>query len=131
MELYSFDDNSEVKYEIFITIDDLEQQAKDLLKGLQILGEYKYPLKVRRGSRKEVNIMSKEQNENSRTLKAGRKTYFFDIKETKEGKPYLLITESRYKNDKTSKPDRTNIVVFPEQAKDFSLLVATMLERIV
>ena len=71
----------------FITIDDLLQQGQDLLKGLRILGEYKYPLEVRRGSRKEVKDMDNVPKEKSRMLKAGKKTYFFAIKETKEGKP--------------------------------------------
>ena len=40
--------------EIFITIDDLLVQAQELLRGLRILSEYRYPLEVRRGCGKEV-----------------------------------------------------------------------------
>jgi hypothetical protein len=130
MEVNSLTHNREEDQDIFITIDDLLRQGQDLLKGLRILGEYKYPLEVRRGSRKEVKDMDNVPKEKSRMLKAGKKTYFFDIKETKEGKPYLLITESWYKDDEGKKPDRNNIIVFPEQAKDFALVVAAMLDKI-
>ena len=42
----------------------------------------------------------KERQENeifTKVLKAGRRTYFFDVRETKAGDYYLTITES-YKN---------------------------------
>ena len=124
-------ENWKKNQEVYITIDDLLLQAEALRDGLQKLGEYKYPLKVRKGSRKEVTRMDEQQEISSRTLKAGKKTYFFDIKETKEGKPYLVITESWFKDDDGSKPDRNNILVFPEQAKDFALTVSAMLDKII
>ena len=40
----------------------------------------------------------KERNENeifTKVLKAGRRTYFFDVRETKAGDYYLTITESK------------------------------------
>ena len=117
--------------EIYITIDDLILQAEALHLGLQKLGEYKHPLKVRKGSRKEVTHMDEQQALNSRTIKAGKKTYFFDIKQTNDGKPYLVITESWFKDDEGAKPDRNNIIVFPEQAKDFALTVSAMLDKII
>ncbi|MFC1997824.1 DUF3276 family protein [Chloroflexota bacterium] len=75
--------------------------------------------------------MTEEQSKSSRMLKAGKKTYFFDIKETKDKKPYLLITESWFKDDQSKEPDRNNIIVFPEQAQDFVLAVAVMLDQII
>ncbi len=54
----------------------------------------------------------------SRTIKAGGKTYFFDIKESKEGKAYLVITESRFKGEGKDR-ERVSIVVFPEHAQAF------------
>ena len=59
------------------------------------------------------------ENNTSKTIKAGSTTYFFDIKETKGGKPYLVITESRFKGE-GSKRQRSSIVVFPEQVKEFN-----------
>ena len=123
--------NPNTERETFITIDDVLEQAQELLRGLQILGEYKYPLEVRKGRRKEVNVMTENPEGNSRMLKAGKKTYFFDIKETKEGKPYLLITESWFKDDQSKEPDRNNIIIFPEQARDFALTTAAMLDKII
>ncbi|HMU06515.1 MAG TPA: DUF3276 family protein, partial [Kaistella sp.] len=40
----------------------------------------------------------KERHENeifTKVLKAGRRTYFFDVRETKAGDYYLTITESK------------------------------------
>ena len=54
----------------------------------------------------------------SKTVKAGSTTYFFDIKETKGGKPFLVITESRFKGE-GSERQRNSVVVFPEQIKEF------------
>ena len=54
----------------------------------------------------------------SRIVKAGAKTYFLDLKKTKEGKPFLVITESRFKGEGEER-ERASIVVFPEHARDF------------
>ena len=54
----------------------------------------------------------------SRTVKAGSTTYFFDVKETKSGKPYIVITESHFKGE-GSERRRSSVVVFPEQIKEF------------
>ncbi len=75
--------------------------------------------------------MSESQDDTSRTLKAGKKTYFFDIKVTKDRKPYLLITESWFKDGDQAKPDRNNIAVFPEQALEFAMATTVMLAKIV
>jgi len=69
-------------------------------------------------------------NDLSKTLKAGGKTYFFDIKETKEGKPYLLITESRYKGE-DQESERSSIFVFQENAKEFASTTSAMLAKII
>ena len=59
-------------------------------------------------------------------------TYFFDIKKTKDGKPYLMITETWFMSDsKDREPERNNIVIFPEQAKDFAMTATVMLDKIV
>ncbi len=52
-----------------------------------------------------------EREKKSEMLKTGSKTYFFDVKETREGKPYLIITESRLKGE-GEKPERTSIMIF-------------------
>jgi len=54
----------------------------------------------------------------SETIRAGSKTYFIDLKETKEGKPFLVITESRFKGEGEDH-ERISIAVFPEYSKAF------------
>jgi hypothetical protein len=111
----------------FITIDDLTHLAQELLNGLNRLGEYKYPLDVRKGKKEVTNML--DQNGRSKTIKAGSKTYFFDIKETKEKNPYLVITESRFKTDAGNRARKT-LVVFSEHIKEFADTVAEMAIRI-
>ncbi len=41
---------------------------------------------------------------------------FFDLKETKEGQPYLTITESRFKGEGKDR-ERASILVFPDHAR--------------
>jgi len=69
---------------------------------------------------------NKEQK--SEMLKATSKTYFFDIKETKEKKPYLIITESRLKG-KDKKPERSSILVFQENIQNFADKVNQMAQE--
>jgi hypothetical protein len=69
-----------------------------------------------------------DQNE-SRTVKAGAKTYFFDLKETKEGQPYLTITESRFKGEGEER-ERSSILVFSDHAQDFLEAAREMIEKI-
>ena len=109
------------------TIDDAIQLADDLLACLSKLGEYKHPLDVRRGRRGVTSIM--DQNIDSKTVKAGSKTYFLDIKETKDGKPYLVIVESRFKGDSEERERRT-IIVFQENAKEFAEAVSEMTDKL-
>ncbi len=111
----------------FATIDDAIQLADELFACLSKLGEYKYPLDVRRGRKGVASVM--DQNIASKTVKAGSKTYFIDIKETREGKPYLLITESRFKGDSEERERRT-IIVFQENAKEFAEAVTEMTEKL-
>ncbi len=111
----------------FATIDDALEKARVLVAELKQLAEYRHPLGVRRG-RKGVKTMV-ERDERSKTLKAGSRTYFFDVKETQEGKPYLVITESRFKGDGEER-ERNTVVVFPESAEEFAAAVAEMVENL-
>jgi hypothetical protein len=108
----------------FTTIDDAIGMAEQLLEGLNKLGEYKHPLDVRRGVGRLV-----DKDENSKILKAGAKTYFFDIKETKDKKPFLLITESRFKGEGEER-ERSSIVVFEQNIPAFAEAVSEMATKI-
>ncbi|MCL5428307.1 MAG: PUR family DNA/RNA-binding protein [Chloroflexi bacterium] len=56
------------------------------------------------------------------SLKAGATTYFFDIRETKQGSPYLSVTESRGKGENQGFK-RTTINVFPDQVEEFAKII--------
>ena len=118
------DQSSEQEREPFITIDDLVIKAEDLFVGLKKLSENRHPLDIRKG----VEDMT-DQNEQSKTLKAGSKTYFFDIKKTKDEKPFLVITESRFKGEGEER-ERSTIIVFQDNAEDFARTVSEMITRI-
>lgn len=70
-----------------------------------------------------------DQPTTSRTIKAGSITYFLDLKTTKEGKPFLVITESRLKSGSQER-ERTSIAVFPDQAKEFSEAAQELLMKL-
>jgi hypothetical protein len=68
----------------------------------------------------------------SKLVKAGARTYFFDIKEAKNGKKYLVLTESRLVGDKDKKEhQRSTIIIFPEQAKEFAEVVNDMTTKLI
>ena len=52
----------------------------------------------------------------SKNIKAGNRTYFFDIRVTKSNEKYLHITESRKENEEWI---RNNIVIFHDHIDEF------------
>lgn len=107
----------------FTTIDDLIQLARELQLGLSKLGEYKYPLGVRKG----VRILKNERE--SMTIKSIGRMYFLDLKETKDGNPFLVITESRSQKEGEGR-ERSSILVFKENAQEFAEAVTSMVAKI-
>jgi hypothetical protein len=120
--------NSSLKREPFTTIDDLLEKARELMSGLKKLSESKYPLDIRRGIRKEV-MGNMAGNEESMQVKAGGRTYFLDLKKTKDGKPFLVITESKFKGEGEER-ERNTIMIFPENAEEFSDAVSKMTAKL-
>ena len=106
----------------FATIDDMLELAQKLVDGLNKLGERKHPLDIRRG------VRNMEREKNSEMLKTGSKTYFFDIKETRDHKPYLVITESRLKGE-GEKPERSSIMIFQDNLQEFAGIVSQLAEK--
>ena len=53
----------------------------------------------------------------SSMVRAGRTTYFVDVKEAKNGKKYLSISENRI--DADEKKQRTTVRVFSESVEQF------------
>src|SRR6266545_8118179 len=107
----------------FTTIDDVRKMAEELLAALDTLGSYKYPLDIRRGVAKGAGEVA--YAEETKMVKSSSRTYFFDIKKTQEGKPYLVITESRKKENA-----RASIMVFPEDADEFFASLEVMIRKI-
>jgi hypothetical protein len=58
----------------------------------------------------------------SSVVRAGRTTYFVDVKSAKNGAKYLSISESRIDND--DKRQRTTLRVFGESVEPFRQAVA-------
>jgi len=52
----------------------------------------------------------------SKTVRAGSRTYFFDVKESVKGDKYLIISESRKKNGEFEKH---RLMVFEDDFKNF------------
>lgn len=75
----------------------------------------------------------RSNNENeyifSERIKAGKRTYFFDVKQTQGGDYYLVITESRkdqqgggYSYDQDNKPSykKSKIFLYKEELNNFA-----------
>lgn len=58
----------------------------------------------------------------SKAVKAGKRTYFFDVKETKQGERYITITESKRKfdnGDGTFSYEKHKIFLYKEDYSKF------------
>ena len=68
----------------------------------------------------------------SKSSKAGRRTYFFDVKATRGGDYFLTITESRKVNrpDGTQAFDRHKIFLYKEDFKKFTEGLAEVVDFI-
>lgn len=115
--------------EPFITIDDLVKQAQELFRGLCKLSEYKHPLDIRRGTAIRRGVKKRmNKKRQSKQVNAASRTYFFDVSETTDGKPYLRITESRKGGEDAW--ERASIIVFPEDADKFAEAVSEMTSKL-
>ena len=110
-------DGQRTSQQAFTTIDDLLSLSGELFNRLRQISQYRHPLAVRKGV--------KQMDQTSKILRAGAITYFLDIKKTRDNKPYLMITESRYKGN-DGKPARNTILVFREKAKEFAQAITEM-----
>lgn len=107
----------------FVTIDDLLKQAESLYNGLKDLSHQRHPLSIYKG------VKNMETTNEHEMLKTSSRTYFFDIENTKNGKPYLKISESRI-NKETQEQTRNTIIIFQEDLFQFTETFNTMSKRI-
>ena len=69
----------------------------------------------------------------SKVLRAGRRTYFFDVRETKASDYYLTITESKKftNDDGTFHYKKHKIYLYKEDFIDFTKILAEMVDFII
>ena len=69
----------------------------------------------------------------SKALRAGRRTYFFDVRETKAGDYYLTITESKkFSNDDgTFFYKKHKIYLYKEDFRDFKEILSEVMDFII
>jgi len=75
----------------------------------------------------KIDLVMEDKRDNivvfNRTLKAGKRTYFFDVKETNNGEYYLSLTESKRffnKNDGSFYFKKRNLYLYKENMIEFS-----------
>lgn len=68
----------------------------------------------------EENYLSEEIF--TKIIRAGKRTYFFDVKSTRKNDYYITITESKKRTDKDSKPvyEKQKIFIYREDFEKFS-----------
>lgn len=57
----------------------------------------------------------------SKAVRAGRRTYFFDVRKTREGNPFIAVTESKkvFKEDGSSYFEKHKVFIYQEDFERF------------
>ncbi len=63
-----------------------------------------------------------KENVFTKSVKAGKRTYYFDVKETRKGERYITITERkrRYNEDGSYKVEKHKIFLYKEDFNKFA-----------
>lgn len=63
-----------------------------------------------------------KENVFTKSVKAGKRTYYFDVKETRKGERYITITERkrRYNDDGSYKVEKHKIFLYKEDFDKFA-----------
>lgn len=79
------------------------------------------------------NVMMEKEEIFSKVLRAGRRTYFFDVRATKAEDYYLTITESKkFTNDDGSYHYKKHkIYIYKEDFKEFKEILSEMTDYII
>ncbi|MFD2541910.1 PUR family DNA/RNA-binding protein [Lacinutrix gracilariae] len=80
-----------------------------------------------------TNGMMEKEEIYSKVLRAGRRTYFFDVRATKAGDYYLTVTESKkFTNDDGSfHYKKHKIYIYKEDFSEFNSILAEMTDYII
>jgi hypothetical protein len=72
------------------------------------------------------------QDIQSKVIRAGKRTYFFDVKQTRGNEMYLIITESKkkFENDGNFSYEKHKIFLYQEDFENFSEAMKEMFEYI-
>ena len=105
-----------------LSLEEIAAQVSVLAEAVRQLGAADLPTEEPQEEPIGEEVDEMAENDDSIIVKAGSKTYFFDLKQTRDNKPYLLLTESRYKGDDKER-ERISITVFPESAGPFGQAV--------
>ena len=72
------------------------------------------------------------QDIQSKVIRAGKRTYFFDVKQTRGNEMYLIITESKkkFENDGNFSYEKHKIFLYQEDFENFSEAMMEMFEYI-
>lgn len=63
------------------------------------------------------NTMSEKMSLYTKMIRAGRRTYFFDVREAKNNKRFMIIAESTRAEDGTF--NRSSVIIFPDDVENF------------
>ena len=66
----------------------------------------------------------------SKSLKAGDRTYFIDVKEAKNASKYLTIAESRRSKEDEKKFTRSSVMIFANQVEQFQEAISEAMDLI-
>ena len=64
----------------------------------------------------------------TKTVRGGGRTYFFDLRESKNGNKYVQVTETRKGQDGQSV--RNTLFLFPDQAEEFQSALSEIIEQV-
>jgi len=112
-----------------ITLDALAAQVSLLAEAVGRLTAAEQSPDITHEAPTGEEVVDMAEHDDSIIVKAGSKTYFFDLKQTRDNKPYLLLTESRFKGEGEER-ERVSIAIFPESAAPFGQAVAEMVGRL-
>jgi hypothetical protein len=68
-----------------------------------------------------------EQTSDSKTMQTKSNTYYFDVRQAKNGTKYLTITETRTKDGQKF---RSTITIFGNNMEEFNTIFAEMAEKV-